>query len=169
MNITTRRACTTDQDTMWALYESALRVHIESIWGWNPVWQRDDFSKAYAAAASYIVALDSQDCGYVQLDINDTDVYLRMLILAPTVRSMGIGAALLQNILQCTHRSGRPLYLRVFRVNGAAKRFYERQGWVVGSEDDAFFTMTHPLNALAGKHCLPVALVPENFEVRIDA
>lgn len=168
MKITTRLASTTDKDTMWTLYESALRAHIESIWGWDPVWQRDDFSKAYAASASYIVEVDTQVCGYLQLDIDDANVYLRMLVLTPTARSMGIGAAVLQNILQRTHRSGRPLYLHVFRVNAAAKRFYEREGWVVDTEDDAFFTMTHPLNEAAGMRRLTVPLVPESFELRVD-
>ncbi|NHZ40643.1 GNAT family N-acetyltransferase [Massilia aquatica] len=168
MKITTRLACTTDKDTIWTLYESALRAHIESIWGWDRVWQRDDFNKAFAASASYIVELDTQLCGYIQLDIDDTDVHLRMLVLTPTVRSMGIGAAVLQKILACTHQSGRPLHLRVFRVNGAAKRFYEREGWVVEAADDAFFTMTHPLNEVAGLRRFTVALVPESFEVSID-
>lgn len=167
MNITTRLACATDKDTIWTLYESAMRAHIDAIWGWDRVWQRDDFDKAYATSASYIVELDTQVCGYIQLDIDDTGVFLRMLVLAPTVRSMGIGAALLQKILQCTHQSGRSLHFRVFRVNGAAKRFYEREGWVVAAEDDAFFTMTHPLNEVAGVNSLRVALVPQSFEVSI--
>ncbi|NHZ93321.1 GNAT family N-acetyltransferase [Massilia sp. CCM 8733] len=168
MKINTRLACAADKDTIWTLYESALRAHIESIWGWDRLWQRDDFNKAYVASSSYMVELDTQLCGYIQLDVNDADVYLRMLVLTPAVRSMGIGAALLQKILECTHRSGRPLHLRVFRVNGGAKRFYEREGWVVDTADDAFFTMTHPLNQVAGMRRSTVALVPERFEVSID-
>ncbi|MDQ1921107.1 GNAT family N-acetyltransferase [Massilia pseudoviolaceinigra] len=168
MKIDTRLACTTEKDTIWTLYESALRAYIESLWGWDPVWQRDYFSKAYVASATYIVELDTKLCGFIQLDIDDTGVYLRMLVLTPTVRSMGIGASLLQEILRCTHRSGRPLHLRVFRVNSAAKRFYEREGWVVEAADEAFFTMTHPLNEFASMGGSTVALVPENFEVRME-
>jgi ribosomal protein S18 acetylase RimI-like enzyme len=68
-----------------------------------------------------------------------------MLVLMPHVRSQGIGAKLVAEINRLSHQAGYRLGLRVFRTNGAAKRFYEREGWRVETEDDTFFVMTGPL------------------------
>jgi ribosomal protein S18 acetylase RimI-like enzyme len=143
MMITTRIAHAGDRAAIWMLYQSAMRQHIEAIWGWDEDWQVADFEKAFSTSATYVVETDSEFSGYVQLDINEDDSYLRMLILMPAVRSMGIGASLLAEIQRLNRQAGRKLRLRVFRVNDAAKRFYEREGWRVEAEDDAGFLMTH--------------------------
>lgn len=146
MNIATRIANADDRASVWTLYQSAMRPHIESIWGWDADWQIADFEKAFSTSATYVVEASSEISGYIQLDINDSEIYLRMIVLTPNVRSRGIGAKLVAEINRLSHQAGHALLLRVFRVNGAAKRFYEREGWRVKAEDDAFFLMAHPLN-----------------------
>ena len=146
MNIVTRIATADDRAPLWALYQSALKPHIASTWGWDEAWQIAYFEKAFSTSATYVVEAGSDIAGYIQLDINSHDIYLGMLLLAPNVRSRGIGAKLLAEIIRLVHQAGRTMHLRVFRVNGAAKRFYEREGWRVKAEEDAFFLMTHPLN-----------------------
>ena len=146
MDIATRIANADDKAPAWALYQSALKSHIESMWGWDEAWQIAYFEKAFSTSATYVVEAGSEFGGYIQLDINSRDIYLGMLVLAPNVRSRGIGAKLLAEINRIAHQAGRTMHLRVFRVNGAAKRFYEREGWRVKAEEDAFFLMTHPLN-----------------------
>ena len=143
MDITTRIASADDRAPVWALYQSALKPHIESIWGWDEAWQVAYFKEAYSTSATYVIEADSEMAGYLQLDINSRDIYLAMLVLAPNVRSRGIGAKLLAEINRLAHQAGRTMHLRVFRVNRAAKRFYEREGWRVEAEEDAFFLMTH--------------------------
>ena len=144
MQFATRLAQPGDRDAIWTLYQAAMRPHIERIWGWDEQWQIADFDKAFSTAASYVVAVRGEFAGYFQLDLNAEDIYLRMLVLAPRFQCRGIGARLLADIVHMSVQSRRRLTLRVFRVNDAARRFYEREGWELESEDDHFLLMAHP-------------------------
>jgi GNAT superfamily N-acetyltransferase len=139
----TRLAHAGDKAGIWHLYQAAMKPHIESIWGWDQDWQSADFDKAFASSTSYVVELNGEFAGYFQLDLNPDDIYLRMLVLKPAFRSMGVGARLLADLRHMSVQSRRRLSLRVFRVNADARRFYEREGWTVESEEDAFWLMAH--------------------------
>ncbi|GGC64490.1 GNAT family N-acetyltransferase [Undibacterium terreum] len=141
MNISTRLTVAEDKLMMWALYESAMKPYIEAIWGWDQAWQDADFEKGFASSANYVVEADGVFSGYVQLDEGGDENYLRMLILAPSLRSKKVGALLLGEFLNRSREAGRDMRLRVFRINSGAKRFYEREGWQVASEDEVFFLM----------------------------
>lgn len=143
MNISTRTALASDKPAIWQLYESAMRHHIDAIWGWNPAWQATHFDEAFASSTTCIVEVDGGFSGYVQLDRGPVDYYLRMIVLAPGCRSLGIGAKLLADMLSISRDDGRSLYLRVFRTNGAALRFYEREGWFVAADEGNFKLMRH--------------------------
>jgi ribosomal protein S18 acetylase RimI-like enzyme len=143
MNISTRTALADEKPAIWRLYESAMKHHIEAIWGWDAAWQIADFDKAFAASSTYVVEVDGRFAGYVQVDIGPVENYLRMIVLVSECRSTGIGARLLAEILHISRHGGRNLHLRVFRTNLAAKRFYEREGWSVAGDDGDFFLMRH--------------------------
>lgn len=143
MNISTRLALAGEKPAIWRLYESEMRHHIEDIWGWDAAWQVADFDKAWSTSSTYIVEVDGVFGGYVQLDLGAVENYLRMIVLVPGCRSMGIGARLLAEMLRISRQDGRNLCLRVFRTNAAAKRFYEREGWFSVADDGDGFLMKH--------------------------
>jgi ribosomal protein S18 acetylase RimI-like enzyme len=137
----TRAALAGDKPQVWRLYEEALRQHIETIWGWDPAWQQDYFDKAFVRLSTRVVEVDGCFAGYVQVDTGSQEDYLSMLILHPGARSQGLGARLLSAIQSDSPREGRGLYLRVFRTNAAARRFYEREGWAVVADEGDFLVM----------------------------
>jgi GNAT superfamily N-acetyltransferase len=155
MNISTRTALADEKPAIWRLYESEMNHHIEAIWGWDAAWQIADFDKAFLASSTYIVEVDGRFSGYVQLDLGAVENYLRMIVLVPKCRSSGIGARLLSEILRISHHGGRNLYLRVFRTNLAAKRFYEREGWFVAAGDGDFFLMRQRMGIPATNNASP--------------
>jgi ribosomal protein S18 acetylase RimI-like enzyme len=139
--IATRPARDSDKAIIWQLYEEALRHHIETIWGWDDTWQRTYFDKAYAGLSTQVVEVDGGFAGYLQVDPGPDEDYLSMLVLLPAFRTMGIGARLLTAIQAGSRRAGRGLYLRVFRTNASARRFYEREGWAVVADEGDFLVM----------------------------
>jgi ribosomal protein S18 acetylase RimI-like enzyme len=150
MKIAVRIAMEEDRAAIWSLYESAMKRHIESIWGWDQAWQIAYFEQAFSASSTFVVEIDAQFGGYLQLDLGEREVYLSMIILTPVARSRRIGAKLLAQLNTVSQQAGLTLRLRVFRINVAARRFYEREGWRVNGEDDVAFSMTHPLGEDAG-------------------
>ena len=143
MEITARPALSEDRDAIRHLYEQTMREYIEAIWGWDQSWQDKDFASALQTSLTFVLESDATLLGYFQIDQDASHDYLRMLILKPAARYAGIGAKVLSRILQVAHDNGKALKLRVFKSNGGAKRFYEREGWTVLAEEEAFFLMGH--------------------------
>ena len=139
--LTIRPARESDKALIWRLYEDALRHHIEVIWGWDTAWQEDHFDTAFKRLSTQVVDMDGRFAGYVQVETGVEEDYLSMLILDPDVRCRGLGARLLSAIQSDSRRGGRGLYLRVFRTNAAARRFYEREGWAVVADEGDFLVM----------------------------
>jgi ribosomal protein S18 acetylase RimI-like enzyme len=140
-DLTIRAAMESDKAPIWRLYEDALRHHIEVIWGWDTAWQQDYFDKAFMRLTTRVVEVDGRFAGYVQVDTAAEEDYLSMLILHPDARRRGLGARLLSALQAESRREGRGLYLRVFRTNAAARRFYEREGWAVVADEGDFLVM----------------------------
>lgn len=136
-----RPALESDKAPIWRLYEGALRHHIEVIWGWDDDWQQTNFDEAFERLSTRVVEVDGRLAGYIQVDIGTEEDYLSMLVLHPDARSRGLGADLLQTVQTESRREGRGLYLRVFRTNSAARRFYEREGWTLVADEGDFLVM----------------------------
>jgi len=151
MEIAARVALPQDRDAIRHFYEQAMRNHIEINWGWDQSWQDNDFNNAFQSSLTYVIESGSTLLGYFQIDQNENHDHLRMLILKPSARSVGIGAKVLSRILEITHDNGKTLLLRVFKSNVNAKRFYEREGWVVLAEEDSFFLMGHSSNSISSQ------------------
>ena len=165
MKISIRAALIDEKPAIWRLYESAMKQHIEAIWGWDAAWQIADFDQAFSASSTYIVEVDGEFSGYVQLDLGTVENYLRMIVLLPEFRSLGIGARLLAEILRVSRHGGRNLRLRVFRTNVAAKRFYEREGWLVAADDGDFFVMRHQTSLAAATSKASHEPTAKHFEI----
>ncbi|MGZ3182421.1 MAG: GNAT family N-acetyltransferase [Telluria sp.] len=118
-----------------------MRTHIEQIWGWDDAWQANDFAYGLANADTDVIEVDGEFAGYCQIVHHVEADYLRMLIIEPRYRSAGVGARVLSAVTRTASTSGRSISLRVFRTNGAAQRFYEREGWSVTAREDAFCVM----------------------------
>jgi ribosomal protein S18 acetylase RimI-like enzyme len=140
-HISTRPAKASDKPGIWRLYEDALRHHIEAIWGWDGAWQTAYFDQAFISLQTQVVEVDGQLAGYLQVDGGEVEDYLSMLVLAPAYRSLGVGARLLSETLADSRSKARGLYLRVFRTNNNARRFYERHGWAVVADEGDFLVM----------------------------
>jgi len=140
-SVSTRPAHAGDKPRIRRLYEEALRHHIEIIWGWDDDWQQAYFDKAFLALSTRVVEVDGCFAGYLQVDHGSDEDYLSMLVLDPEFRSGGVGARLLAAVQAESRRAGRDIYLRVFRTNAAARRFYEREGWMLVADEGDFLVM----------------------------
>ena len=130
-----------DKPRIRQLYEAALRHHIEIIWGWDDDWQQAYFDQAFVHLSTRVIEVDGCFAGYLQVDHGGDEDYLSMLVLDPGFRLGGVGARLLAAVQAESRRAGRGIYLRVFRTNAAARRFYEREGWTLVGDEGDFLVM----------------------------
>ncbi len=151
MHITTRIATTADWAPLYSLYQKAMKGYIEKIWGWNEAWQQNHFRGSFETAATYVIESDSGFAGYYQVEFGESSDWLQMLVIIPGMRSLGIGHQLLERLLKTSHDAGKRLMLRVFKMNANAKRFYQRNGWIVVEENEIFYLMENSSYPVAGE------------------
>jgi GNAT superfamily N-acetyltransferase len=125
-DIALRRAVKRDWDFVAFVTETCMRNYVEQTWGqWRPD-SPDDFN----AGIHQIIRCSGDDIGCIAIVDEPAVVVLKTLYILPGHQNRGIGAALMQRIIERADASKKPIQLRVLRVN-PARSFYERHGFVV--------------------------------------
>ena len=124
-----------DKAEIWDMFVSAMRPHIEKIWGWEDSWQTNEFNSRFFELNTSFIAANGNKLGYVQYSLNEADTYLNMVILSPNSQGQSLGKYVLNEIQGV--QQGKPLKLRCFHVNERALNFYKKNGFgVIGSEEN---------------------------------
>jgi GNAT superfamily N-acetyltransferase len=91
---------------------------------------RDSFSPEHAS----IIMVGDEPAGCFTLRPSDDRLWLEHFYLAPGHQGRGLGSAVLRDILASADEQGATVGLNVLQ-GSAARRLYERHGFVVESED----------------------------------
>jgi len=145
-----RAAGVDDEDFLFALYASTRRDEMAA-WGW-PTAQQEMFlrmqfgalQQRYAAEGERldhrIILRADQPIGRIIVIRSADELRLADIALLPEHRGIGIGAALIGDLLEEAARARLPVRLHVTRDNRAA-RLYERLGFVVCDDIGSHFKM----------------------------
>ena len=139
-DITLRPA--TDHDWSFIAFatEACMRDYVEQTWG---QW-RADSPEDFDADIHQIVRCAGDDIGCIALIDEPAALILKTLYILPSHQNRGIGAVLMQQIIERAVAKRKPIQLRVLRVN-PARRFYERHGFVIThSTDERHFMVFYP-------------------------
>ncbi len=140
-NITLRHATESDWDFLAAVHETCMRDYAVQTWGtWFPE-PRD----ACRLEIHQIIQSDDGEIGCIAVAEEPDAVMLEKLYVLPTHQGRGVGTLLLRGLIESAHASGKPIRLRVLRVN-PARQLYERNGFKVDrSTDERHFMSYWPL------------------------
>ena len=96
--------------------------------------------ECWAQGSISIIRLGSHDVGMIQLAETESTVRVEEFQICAAHQRRGLGASILNDILQRASSSGRSVSLSTGLKNDGARRFYERLGFrVVGANE----THTH--------------------------
>ncbi len=135
-----RRAVPKDSEFAFATKRAAFRACVDKVWGWNEDEQRRLHESRFAAQDFRVVTLAGIDIGIMAVALAPDCVKLNQLFLLPDHQSKGIGRACMLLIMEEARLLGRPVRLRVLKVNPRAAAFFERLGFMPAGE-----TATHVL------------------------
>ena len=76
-----------------------LEPYVRALWGWNREAQARKARDEFDPANRWIVVCDGADAGYIHLERNADAVTLAGIYLVPPMRGRGLGAAVLQRVL----------------------------------------------------------------------
>ncbi len=111
-----------------------MRGYVSEIWGWDQAWQEREFSTHFDPSAVILVHQGSNLVGYCQVEGCADELFVRMLVIHPGHRRLGIGTRLLNAVIASRKVHAKGVVLEVFKINPGAHRLYRRLGFQVESE-----------------------------------
>lgn len=143
MTYSYRKAEQTERDALFKLYCLVMRGYLSEIWGWDERWQENDFSTHFDPKGITLVHKEHELVGYSHVENRGDQLFIRMIVVHPHHQRKGIGSKLLESAIASGKEQSKSIGLEVFKINGEAKKFYERYGFNVESETTSSYVMSH--------------------------
>lgn len=144
MNITYRAAREQDFDFLFGLHRAAMRTYVEETYGpWIDDWQREYFRARFNPNNLKIIQVDRRDAGVLEVQDRAEELFVVRIELLPTYQRRGIGSAVMKALLAEADQRGKPVALRVLKVNIRARDLYQRLGFGVTGETDTHYIMAY--------------------------
>ena len=106
-----------------------MGTYVTAIWGWDEAIQRDFHERGFDPDRWQIITADGADIGILIVEYRPTEVYLARIELHPDLQGRGIGACLIQRLLDDADVRGQHVVLEVLAHNNRAQAFYQRHGF----------------------------------------
>ena len=130
-----RQATPGDRDTLYRIKREAMRPYVEQVWGWDEEYQERRFRESYDHSETQVVLVDGIAVGLLRVSESESAVFIDQVEIVPDYQDRGIGTALINDLLA----RGRPVELRVMKVNADARRLYERLGFRVIDDNEKHY------------------------------
>jgi ribosomal protein S18 acetylase RimI-like enzyme len=137
---TTRPATVADYDYLYDLHAATMRDYVARTWGWDDAVQQRMFREQLDPQRVEIIERDGQRVGMWSVEDRGDEFFLRSIEIDPAYQGLGIGTAMVSELIGRAATMGRPVSLQVLKVNPAF-RLYERLGFAVIGETTTRFRM----------------------------
>lgn len=135
MNLGFEPALAVDAEALVALRIAAMRDSLERIGRFDPERARARFLDGFEPAYTRHVVVDGERVGFVVVRPDGDDLLLDHLYVLPAHQGLGIGAAVLADVL--AHADARHARVRLGALRGSdANRFYLRHGFAPDGESE---------------------------------
>jgi GNAT superfamily N-acetyltransferase len=131
---TLRPATPDDVEPIAELRAVVMRPDLERLGRFGEHRVRQRFRDAFVAAHLSVIVAEGRFAGCVALRPAQDAHWLEHFFIDPELQGRGLGSAVLRALLARTDADGTLVRLNVLR-GSAARRLYERHGFVVESED----------------------------------
>jgi ribosomal protein S18 acetylase RimI-like enzyme len=130
-----RAANRNDLALTYAITKDAMRGYVEQTWGnWDEEEQLEKHRVNFTPETYRIILIEDEVAGLVALEEYPSHVWLVKLYLLAKYRGQGIGSQVLQGVQESARAQGKPVTLRVLRVNKRAQALYAKHGFKVTEE-----------------------------------
>ncbi|WP_405725858.1 GNAT family N-acetyltransferase [Streptomyces sp. NBC_00028] len=130
-----RAASTADLESIVEIRAVVMRADLERLGRYDEHRVRQRLRDAYQPEHTWVIEVAGALVGCVALRPAADAYWLEHFLLAPDLQGRGIGSAVLSSLLERPDREGALTRLNVLQ-GSAARRLYERHGFVLESEDE---------------------------------
>ena len=130
-----RAATPNDLALTYAITEDAMRGYVEQTWGkWDADEQLDKHRTNFTPETYRIILIEDEVAGLVAVEEFPSHVWLVKLYLLAKYRAQGVGSQVLESVQETARAQGKPVTLRVLKVNKRAQALYAKHGFKVTEE-----------------------------------
>ena len=140
---TLRPASAADIEVIAELRAAVMRADLERLGRYDEYRVRQRLRDSFSPHHTSIIVIDRDLAGCVTVRPDEGRQWLEHFYLAPHRQGRGLGSAVLRTVLERTDAQGMAVGLNVLR-GSAARRLYERHGFVVESQDPIDVFMVRP-------------------------
>jgi GNAT superfamily N-acetyltransferase len=127
--IALRPAVPADSEFCFQLHKVAMGGYVAATWGWDDAVQRGFHARAFDPGRWQIIIADGADAGMLDVEYRPAEIYLARIEIHPDHQGQGIGAGLIQELIEYARQRDQHLTLDVLTVNRRALAFYQRHGF----------------------------------------
>ena len=138
-----RPASDADVEAVAELRAIVLRDDLERLGRYDARRVRQRLRDGFDASHTWVIEVGGAFAGCVALRPAGDARWLEHFYLAPHAQGGGIGSAVLRELLERCDRDGLPVRLNVLQ-GSAARRLYERHGFLAETEDQVDVFMVRP-------------------------
>ena len=105
-----RAARPDDQAQIYHLKAQSVRPYVDKIWGWDEVFQRQDFVRDFQAIEHFqVIEVGGNFAGFLQASFLDPHYEIQEFHLLPAYRGKGIGAQILRQLQETCTAQGQTI------------------------------------------------------------
>lgn len=141
-----RSAAVADVEAIAELRATVMRADLERLGRYDEHRVRQRLRDSFSTQYTSIIIVDRELAGCVTVRPAEGRQWLEHFYLAPHRQGRGLGSAVLRTVLERTDAQGATVGLNVLQ-GSAARRLYERHGFVVEAQDPVDVFMVRPPGA----------------------
>lgn len=141
---TLRSATDADYAWLWSVKRETMRPYVEQTWGsWDERAQERFFRRHFSPGTVQVILVDGQPAGLLHVERQPDAFFLANIQIHPDFQGRGLGAAVVESVLESGRSLNLPVHLQVLKVNTRARDFYLRLGFRADGENLTHFLLRH--------------------------
>jgi GNAT superfamily N-acetyltransferase len=129
-----------DFEFVFQLNKINMRHYVEQLRGWDDVAERCDMQQKFYPGCDQTIVIDSNDAGIFGVDRKSNMIELRHIEILPKYQRLGVGTALINNLLNDARQAKLPVLLCVLKMNPVL-HLYESLGFRITGETNLKYQM----------------------------
>ena len=133
-----------DFDFLYKLNKATMKDHVIHTWGkWDEEWQVKYFQEKFKPEISKIILIEGKEAGAMAIIEDERKMDIERLLILPEFQSLGIGSAILEDLIQQADKKSKSLCLSVLQSNERARKLYLKRGFRITEETEERSYMTY--------------------------
>ena len=135
MQLTFVQSTLKDFELLVELRIEAMRESLEAIGRFDRDRSTERFRASFNPDNTKKIMNEGVFVGFVAVTEKEDHIYLDHLYVEPSSQSLGIGSAVMKNLIKMSQEKKLPIRLGALRASNS-NRFYKRHGFLVTNEDE---------------------------------